>query len=96
MIAAPANLVGSAVVKNKKTATATLQWTDSSNNETGFLIQRAYNATFTSGVVNATVGPNTSAFSQDVARGTIFYYRVLAFNDTTQSAWSNTATVTTP
>ena len=85
-ILAPTNLAGSAAVKNKKTATVTLTWTDNSTNETGFLIQRAYNAAFTSGVVNATVGPNITSFTQDVARGTIFYYRVHAFNDTTQSA----------
>ena len=46
---------------------------------------------FTSGVVNATLGSNVTTFSQSVARGTILYYRVHAFNATTQSAWSNTA-----
>jgi FtsP/CotA-like multicopper oxidase with cupredoxin domain len=96
VIAAPSNLAGSAVAKNKKTATVTLNWADNATNETGFLIQRAYNPTFASGVVNATVGPNVTTFTQDVARGTIFYYRAHAFNDTTQSAWSNTVTVTTP
>jgi FtsP/CotA-like multicopper oxidase with cupredoxin domain len=97
VIEAPTGLTGSAVVKNKKTATVTLNWTDNSgNNETGFLIQRAYDGGFTSGVVNATVGPNITTFKQDVARGTTFYYRVHAFNDTTQSGWSNVAIVTTP
>jgi hypothetical protein len=96
-LAAPTNLAASAVVKNKKTATVTLTWVDPpANNEAGFLIQRAYNAGFTSGVVNATVGPNVTTFQQDVARGTIFYYRVYTFDNTTQSAWSNTATLTTP
>ena len=66
-VLAPSNLAGSAVVKNKKTATVTLTWTDNSANETGFVIQRAYNATFTSGVVNATVGPNINSFTQDVS-----------------------------
>jgi FtsP/CotA-like multicopper oxidase with cupredoxin domain len=96
VIAAPSNLAGSALVKNKKTAAITLNWTDNATNETGFLIQRALNPTFTSGVVNVTVGPGITTLKQDVARGTIFYYRVHAFNDTTQSDWSNTATVTTP
>ncbi|MFZ5796786.1 MAG: multicopper oxidase domain-containing protein [Thermodesulfobacteriota bacterium] len=96
-LAPPANLAASAAVKNKKTATVTLTWADpASNNETGFLIQRAYNAAFTSGVMNATVGPNVTSFTQDVVRGTIFYYRAHAFNDTTQSTWSNTTTITTP
>jgi len=96
VIEAPSNLTGSAVVKNRKTATVTLNWTDNSANETGFLVQRAYDANFTSGVVNKTLGGNVTTFSETAARGTIFYYRVHAFNDTTQSDWSNTAIVTTP
>ena len=95
-IAIPSNLAGSATVKNKKTATVTLVWQDNSDNETGFLIQRADDAAFSLGVVNATVGGNVATFDQTVARGTTFYYRVHAFNDTTQSGWSNTAMVTTP
>jgi hypothetical protein len=95
-ILAPTDLTGSAVVKNKKTAIVTLNWTDNSTNETGFLIQRAYDVGFTSGVVNATIAGDLTTFTQNVARGTTFYYRVHAFNDTTQSDWSNTTTVTTP
>ena len=95
-ILAPSDLAGSAVAKNKKTATVTLNWADNSDNETGFLIQRAYDAGFTSGVVNATVAGDVTTFNQTVARATTFYYRVHAFNDTTQSDWSNAATVMTP
>lgn len=91
VIDAPTNLTGSALTKNKKTATVTLNWTDNASNETGFLIQRAYDAGFTSGVVNATIaGSDLTTFSQNVARGTTFYYRIHAFNATTQSDWSNT------
>jgi hypothetical protein len=95
-IANPSTLAGSATVKNKKTATVTLVWQDNSSNESGFLVQRADDAAFSQGVVNATVGGNVGTFDQTVARGTTFYYRVMAFNDTTQSGWSNTATITTP
>jgi hypothetical protein len=84
-------------VRNKKTATVTLSWTDNATNETGFLIQRAYDAGFTSGVVNATIaGADLTTFEDKVARGVTFYYRVHAFNDTTQSDWSNITSVTTP
>lgn len=95
-IPAPSGLAGTAVAKNKNSATVTLNWTDNSLNETGFLIQRAYDAGFTSGLVNATVNANVTTFSQSVKRGTTFYYRVHAFTSTTQSGWSNTVTVTTP
>ncbi|HSF82572.1 MAG TPA: multicopper oxidase domain-containing protein [Anaerolineales bacterium] len=96
-ITAPSNLTASAAAKNRKTATVTLNWMDNAAIETGFLIQRADNAAFTLGVVNSTVaGADIQTFTQDVARGKTYYYRVLAFNDTTQSAWSNSVSVTTP
>lgn len=95
-IAAPTSLAATAAVRNSKTANVTLNWTQNSNNETGFLIQRADNAGFTVGVTNATVGPNVTTFTQSVARAKTFHYRVLAFDDAHQSAWSNTASVTTP
>jgi hypothetical protein len=95
-VAAPTDLTASAVIKNSKSAKVTLNWTDNAANETGFLIQRANNAGFTLGVVNATVAGDVTTFSQSVARGKTFYYRVLAFNDTTQSDWSNTVSVITP
>jgi FtsP/CotA-like multicopper oxidase with cupredoxin domain len=95
-IANPSDLAGSAVVRNRKTATVTLTWTDNSNNETGFLVQRADDAAFAFGVVNATVAGNITTYNETATRGKTYYYRVLAFNDTTQSGWSNTANVTTP
>ena len=95
-VAAPTTLTGTAVAKNAKTATVTLNWADNSNNETGFLVQRADNAAFSAGVTNVTVAADITTFNQTVGRGKTFYYRVLGFNDTTQSGWSNTATVTTP
>jgi hypothetical protein len=95
-IAAPSNLTGTAAVKNGKTATVALGWADNSDNETGFLVQRADNAGFSLGVVTATVAGNVETFNQSVARGRTYYYRVLAFTDAHQSGWSNTAPVTTP
>ena len=95
-IAAPTDLAGTASVKNKKTATVSLSWTDNSANETGFLVQRADNVGFSVNVVNATVGPNVSSLNQNVTPGKTYYYRVHAFSDTHQSTWSDTATVAVP
>ena len=95
-VAAPSGLAASAVKRNNKTYTVTLTWIDNAANETGFLIQRADNAGFSLGVVNATVSGNVTTFSQNVARGKTYYYRVLAFNDTTQSNWSNTSSINIP
>ncbi|MFN2318685.1 MAG: multicopper oxidase domain-containing protein, partial [Dermatophilaceae bacterium] len=87
-VAAPTALTGTLTVKNKKTSTVNLSWTDNSANETGFLIQRT-NSDGTN-VVNATVGANTTTFTQTVTSGVAYLYRVHAFSDTTQSSWSNT------
>jgi FtsP/CotA-like multicopper oxidase with cupredoxin domain len=95
-VEAPTNLTGSAAIKNRNSATVTLNWVDNSSNETGFLVQRAYDVGFTSGVVNTTVGAGVTTVSLTEARGVTFYYRVHAFTDTTQSGWSNTVTVVTP
>ena len=86
-VAAPTNLTGTLAVKNRKTSTVNLSWTDNANNETGFLIQRT-NSDGTN-VVNATVGPNVTTFTQTVTSGVAYIYRVHAFSDTTQSGWSN-------
>jgi len=96
-IAAPSDLAASAVAKNKKTAIVTLNWTDNDTLGivTGFLIQRADDATFSLGVVDTTVA-NVTTYNETTTRGKTYFYRVLAFNDTTQSGWSNTASVTTP
>ena len=95
-LTAPSGLAASFTAKSKKTATVNLTWSDTNTSETGSLIQRADNAAFSLGVVNATVGPNITTFSQSVTPGKTYYYRVLAFSDTLQSAWSNTASVTIP
>lgn len=86
-VAAPTNLTGTLTVKNRKTSTVNLSWTDNSTNETGFLIQRT-NSDGTN-LVNATVGPNITTFTQTVTSGVAYIYRVHAFSDTTQSGWSD-------
>jgi FtsP/CotA-like multicopper oxidase with cupredoxin domain len=91
---APSNLTAALGGTNGR-PTVTLQWTDNSD-ETGFLIQRAENAAFTLNVTNATIAADLTNFTQNVARGKTYYYRVLAFSPTGQSDWSNVVTVNTP
>ena len=95
-LTAPTDANATATIANKKTATVTVTWKDTSSTETGFLVQRSTTANFSLNVVNATVGPNVTTLNQSVPRAQTFYYRVLAFDNAKQSAWSNTATVTTP
>lgn len=88
-----ADLTATSAVKNKKTARVTLTWSDVAG-ETGYLIQRSSSPSFLT-TTNEGVGADVTTLTQSVARGTTYYYRALAFDDTQQSGWSNVATVTT-
>jgi hypothetical protein len=89
--AAPSNLVVSAVSSRK----VTLSWTDNSNSETGFGIQRSTDGKTWSTIKK--VGANVTSYSDtSVTRQKTYYYRVYAYNNFGNSAYSNVATVTTP
>jgi hypothetical protein len=72
-----------------------IAWTDNSNNETGFKIQRK-------GATGAyidltTTGANATQYSDTtVTDGTLYYYRVSATNSAGDSAYSNEVSGTTP
>jgi hypothetical protein len=85
VIAAPSALSGSAAKGGK----VTLHWTDNSNNEQGFYIERAPSVS-SSFVQVGQVGTNVSVFTEVVAKGS-YQYRVRAFNSSTGtfSAYSN-------
>ncbi|MEW5766397.1 MAG: fibronectin type III domain-containing protein [bacterium] len=72
----------------------TLDWTDNSNNETGFKIERRTAATsFTE------IGASSANVNQFIDTGlspnTIYYYQVRAYNNAGNSGYSNTALATT-
>jgi hypothetical protein len=73
--AAPTSTMATAISSSK----IALSWTDNSNNETGFRIQRSTNGvTFT---VRANVGANVTTYTDTgLTPGTTYYYRVGAFN----------------
>ena len=70
-----------------------LRWTDNSNNETGFQVERSTDGSvFT---VLATTAANTTNYKDAKAqKGQTYYYRVAAKNNVGLSSYSNT--VTTP
>jgi FtsP/CotA-like multicopper oxidase with cupredoxin domain len=73
---APSNLV-----VTTRARSATLTWTDNSISETGFTVQRAYDAGFTAGLVTVNVGPNVTSYTDTTfRRGNTYYYRVFATN----------------
>lgn len=72
-----------------------LSWTDNSDNETGFRIERSPNGT-SGWVERDTVGANVTTY-QDTGLNcnTTYYYRVCAYNGAGDSDYSNVANATT-
>ncbi|MCG8700615.1 MAG: fibronectin type III domain-containing protein, partial [Bacteroidales bacterium] len=73
----------------------TLNWTDNSDNENGFKLERSLNPT-TGFQEIATLDPGTTTY-YDTGLETIttYYYRVLAYNDAGASEFSNVTSATT-
>jgi len=73
-----------------------LTWTDNSNNEEGFAIERKTGANGTYTQI-ATVGANVTSYyfiSRSTSTTTTYYYRVRAYNSAGDSSYSNIALVT--
>jgi fibronectin type 3 domain-containing protein len=89
--AAPTNLLAAAISSSQ----IALSWTDNSTNETGFQIQRSSDGiTF---ALVATVGTNVTTYTDNGRTpGTMYYYRVRAYNSGGNSALSNVANASTP
>jgi titin len=88
--AAPSNLTAATISQHQ----IDLAWTDNNNDEKGFVIERkAVEGAFAK---IATVGANATKYADKfLAQTSAYFYRVRAFNDNGQSAYSNEATATT-
>lgn len=72
-----------------------LNWTDNSENESGFVIERRNDPSQPFSRVS-TVGLNTTSYQDsDLLPGTTYYYRLKAFNPAGDSVYSNEAVTTT-
>jgi transcriptional regulator CtsR len=77
------------------TSQINLSWTDNSNNETGFKIERKLGAGGTYAQIT-TVGANVVSYSDTaLSNGTVYYYRVRAYNGMGDSGYSNEANACT-
>ncbi len=78
----------------------TLNWVNTASTipTTGYTIQRATNTTFTTGLTSFNVPGNatTNTYTDTTAAAnTSYYYRVLAYNGSGNSAWSNVVNAST-
>ena len=91
---APSALTGT-VVSGSPTEAA-LKWTDNSNNETGFTMQRSLSGTFATIDKTFTAVPGSNTYYDwGLNPGSTYYYRIAAVNGADTSPWSNTLTFTT-
>lgn len=95
--AAPSNLAASNIAQT----TLTLTWSDNSNNESGFVLQRATNSSFTSGLVTVPLGADVTTYNDTgLRRNTRYYYRIQAVNLFNEGLgpfpWSPVLNVRTP
>jgi hypothetical protein len=89
---APLNLIATAVSQSQ----IDLAWTDTSDNEAGFQIERSTGNPFEEPPIVAELPANTTSWSDTgLPADTGFGYRVRAFNAAGVSLWSNGATATT-
>ncbi len=86
-IAAPTNLQAG----SGGTGIVDLSWDDNSGNEAGFRIQRKDSTNIFSDV--GTVNANVTTFTDDVSDITTYTYRVIAYNDSAMSNYSNEAEI---
>ena len=75
-----------------------LNWVDNATNESGVIIQRATNSTFSTGLTTFNVAGVGVKFYLDgtTLMNTRYYYRVCATNGAGNSAWSNVVNILTP
>ncbi len=72
---------------------ATISWTDTSNNEDGFIIEKKSGTSFAE---LGRVGSNVTTYPLTMTTGESACYRVLAYNAAGNSAPSNEACLTVP
>jgi subtilisin family serine protease len=94
--AAPSNLAA-VVVTGPNAKWTEITWTDNSNNETGFRLERCTGSGCTNFVLIKSVGANiTRTEEYPVTAATTYRYRLRAYNTSGYSAYSNIAETTTP
>ncbi|MCU1288829.1 MAG: hypothetical protein JWN60_1058 [Acidobacteria bacterium] len=88
---APNNLRATTVSNNQ----INLSWTDNSNSESGFLVERCRGTGCANFQQIGQVGANVTDYSDSGLEAAVYAYRVRAFNETENSAYSNSSEAST-
>jgi hypothetical protein len=90
--AAPAGLTATA----NGTSTINLAWTDNSNNETGFKLERKTGAGGSYTEIAGSIAANTTSYSNTgLTAGTTYFYRIRSYNAAGNSSYSSEISATT-
>jgi hypothetical protein len=90
--AAPSSLLATA----SSSSEIDLTWTDNSNNETGFQIERGLNSSGPFTLIATTLANATSYADTGLSSSTTYYYQIDAANVAGNSAFTSVASATTP
>lgn len=89
------NAPGSLLAEAATASTMDISWEDNSENEDGFRLQRDTSEDF-SGAVTIEIGKDTESHSdQGLEKSTKYYYRIIAYNNNVESAYSNSSSAST-
>ena len=93
--AAPTNLTASPTVKTNSAGKIRLNWTDNSNNEIGFRIQRSPNGSSSWSTIDSVTSNVVTYVDSGLASSTTYYYQVKSYNSAGSSSFSNQVNATT-
>lgn len=89
---APSSLTATA----NGTTAINLSWTDNSNNETGFKLERKTGSGGTYAEIASSIAANATSYSNTgLTAGTTYFYRLRSYNASGNSSYSNEASATT-
>lgn len=89
---APSNLTATTA----SSSTINLTWTDNSNNEDGFRLERKTGAGGTYALIATLPAGQTGYSNSGLSASTIYFYRIRAYNSAGNSNYSNEASASTP